>query len=188
MANKMIQLCKANFPLCFGIDTKGTTGLWLYSFQQTPDDVFETAVRLALLTCKSFPTVAEIRRAIDELRQEVSTQPKPAVLPRSRKVNPVVVRALELAKQGKVKELIASVDVSDLMEFARYSFPGISEQSVLRNLNELLTAKEDSERCFACRYQPGQCLTNGYYIKPRMMPDGWIKNEYAKCEKKLEVS
>lgn len=184
----MIELCKANFPLCSGIDTKGTTGLWLSSFQQTPDDVFETAIRLVLLTCKSFPTVAEIRRAIDELRQELNTQPKPTLIARSRKVNPATVAALEQAKQGKVKELIANVDVQELLEFARLKFPDISEQTVKANFNELLAAKEDSDRCFACRYQPGQCLTNGYYIKPRMMPEGWVKNEYAVCGKKREVS
>lgn len=188
MADRMIQLCQANFPLCSTINTVQTTGLWLQLFKNTADDVFETAVRLSLLTCKTFPTVADIRKAIDELRQEINSQPKPAMIARSRKVNPATAAALQQASEGKAKELISSVDVSDLMDFARCKFPNISEQAVRNNLNEILAAKEDADRCFVCRYQPGQCMTNGYFIKPLMMPNGWVKNEYAKCLKKREVS
>ena len=136
MANKMIQLCKANFPLSSGIDTKGTTGLWLSSFQQTPDDVFETVIRLTLLSCKSFPTVAEIRRAIDELRQEVNTQPKPRAISRSKKAEPKILLEMAQAKNGMAKEVVANIDISELMAFARYKLPYIpSRRSGLTSTN-----------------------------------------------------
>lgn len=179
----MIRLCKANFPLYLGIDTKETTGLWLVSFQKTADDVFETAIRLCMLKCKSFPTVADIKSAIDELRHEVKTQQQPPMIARSRRVDPNIMRALDLAKQGKTKELLAGFDVSDLLSFAKTKFPDISESTVRRNFNEILAAKESGEQCFACRYQPNQCLTNGFYVDMKLQPNGWIKNEYVRCPK-----
>lgn len=42
------------------------------------------------------------------------------------------------AKNGMAKEVVANIDVSELMEFARYKFPDISEQTVRANFNELL--------------------------------------------------
>lgn len=176
--------CKANFPLYANINTVKTTGLWLKTFQNTPDDVMQTAVNLCLLSCKSFPTVADIRGAIDELKRELNTQPNTRILPpRTRRVVMDIVNALEMLKTGKTKELLASMDVTDVYEYTKSQFPDVTEDFVRRNYNRLLETMESNARCFGCQHTDGKCDTAGYYIVSRIMKDGSVKNEYQRCGK-----
>lgn len=190
-AGRLVFRALSNCPLNTNCDVESTAELWLDVFVDVEDSLMEKALFAVMKSVKGFPQIVDLGNAIDELRRDMITQPQPAMLSRSRKVDNFtlgVLRQLASKNPQKTKEIIQNIDVSDLMDFAKCKFPDISEQTVRNNFNEILAAKEDSDRCFACRYQPGQCTTNGYYIKPLMKPNGWVKNEYAKCLKKREVS
>lgn len=141
-------------------------------------------MRLCLLNCKSFPTVADIKGAIRELAFDRQTEPKPRLeAPRSRKVSPVAKKVFDAIRQGKGEDLFNSFDRSHVTGYAKAVFTEISDETISRNYNELAFAYEMSERCRGCMWNSGQCDTSGYFVVPVMCSNGWVKVEYRRCKK-----
>lgn len=145
----------------------------------------ETAINLCLLSCKSFPTVADIRQAIDELRRESKTAPVLQKLPsRSRWTSPAAQTAFNTVKSGKAKEHMQGIEISDLLKFAKGIFSEeISEASVRKYLPEFMLAQESADMCSRCMWDKEQCTNSGFKVRIRVNKHGIIANEMMPCEK-----
>jgi len=180
-----MEMCTANFPLQRNIDVVRTAALWMDTFRDRPDDIMETAVRLCLLNCKTFPTVADIQAAINELLAEQRYEQRKQLPPaRSRWMSPAAQKAFDAVRNDLAKRFIAELDVSDVASYAREKFPDISEAMMRRNYAELLTAMQSVEMCRGCMWQTAQCPSAGVYYEPVMLPSGYVKLEAVLCNKK----
>lgn len=185
MAAKLIKMCTANYP-SYGESNESKGMLWMQTFQKEPDDLMQTAIISCMSICKKFPTVADIKEAIRDLRYEEQSKPKQLAYEVKRD-DTLHKKIMDMAS-GKTdtKEYIKNMDISDVLEHARFNFPNISESTIRDNYPELLEGLKCQEMCWNCRIDVNACLTKGYVIKHNMHPSGRIKNEMAQCQKKIK--
>ena len=176
------MVCAANYPN-HGEDLKAKSILWMQTFQGKDDGLMETAIISCLNYCKKFPTIADIREAINLLHYEETTKPKQIGYEVKYDSN-VAKRALQFARDGKAKEYMQSLDITELIVYAKQSFPDISPELVLRNYIEFMQGKEKEDQCFACRMQKQAC--EGWKFKHYLdFKTGYVKNEMLKCDKQV---
>lgn len=187
-ADSLIAQCKANFPTEFSFDTTGTMGLWLKMFGNIADDVMETAIRLCLLSCKKFPTVADIKGAINEINRDLSYQSKPHLeQPSAKWMSKAASKAAAIVREGKAKEFFDRLDYSDLHIFAKQYFPEIGIETVKENSNEIQYCMEENNRCLGCQWNDGNCHNSGFYPALVINKNGWISWEMKMCGKKASA-
>jgi len=159
------------------------------NFRNTDDGLMETAIRLTLMTCKRFPTIADIKQAIDEINRDQRTEPKLARLPQNPHwSSPESKKAFAAMRTGREKEFLAAIDYTKLLEWARLTWPEISMETVKRNANELQYVMEETSRCFGCQYTDGKCHNNGYYPALCLEKDGWMHEEMKMCGKRAGMA
>jgi len=187
MASKLLKMCEANYPSYGDNSNEGKGILWMKEFANRKDDLMETAILSCMSYCKKFPTIADINEAIKDLQYDEKTKPSKQITYDRKWYEPLAFKAFELVgKQKDCKKYLADVDVKPLMEYAKSIFPGISDELVLKNYPEFAQGLQSLEACLYCRMDKSQCVTAGYSIKHVLTPDGWIKNEYARCKKNPE--
>jgi superfamily II helicase len=148
----------------------------------------ETAINLCLLSCKSFPTVADIRQAIDELRRESKTEPVLQKLPsRSRWTSPAAQAAFTTVKSNKANEHMQGLEITDLLKFAKGIFSEISESTVRKYLPEFMLAQESADMCNRCMWDKKQCVNNGFKATLRISKFGIVDNVMIPCAKNRAV-
>lgn len=172
----------ANFP---GLQSKaldGTAALWLQTFKNYNDDLMATALQLALLSCKYFPTVADLQESIAALGYEKQILPK--VVPAAeKKVDLFVVSMLEQAAAGQLPAIVAGFDITKLKIFAHSIYPSLSDQLIRQNFAELTDLMAAAERCGRC-HGVGSCPDHGFKPQPCLLASGSIVLEYVKCSHK----
>lgn len=183
MANELIRACKANYPLFSNANTQDTLKLWLLHFANVDDGLMKTAIILCQETSKGFPTVAEIKNAINEIQRDARLQPKKQLPARSRWTSPAAKQAFEVVKTDCVKNFAQTMDISDVMDFAKWAFNDISEDTVRRNYSEILAAKNSCEMCKTCMWSATECSLNGFKVSMRMNSHGYVINEMIACQK-----
>lgn len=186
MSTKLIKYCASNYEVYDNTDLKAKGVTWMREFQKEPDDLMETAVRSCVGFCKKFPTVADIKEAIRDLQYEEEVKPKQ--LPWGGKwEEPQAKKVFEMANGNQdTKAYLASVDVTELTQYARLFFKDISEQLVIQNYPELVDGKKGADMCWNCRIDKNACLTQGWIIKHNLdKKTGRIKNEMARCQKNI---
>jgi hypothetical protein len=177
-------MCATNFD-SYGKDLTLLGVQWAQEFQKYDDELMETAVRGCITFGKKFPMVSEIHDAIRDLQYKENTKPKQ--LPWDVKRDTAISdKAFKFVAEGRAAEYMANVDISKLLQYARYFFPDISEQLVRKNYSEFAEGLQSSERCLACRLDKHSCITAGYLVKHSLGPNGWISNEMARCCKNIK--
>jgi hypothetical protein len=185
MVAQLVFDCAANVPNMPQHNIDKTMDLWAREFKDYPDDLVYTAVHLHIDYEKGFPTVADIKKNIRELRKE----DKPSLPdPRSRQMAPAVAKALATVAKEGFKEAFSKVDVSDVMDAARVKFPDISEELVRKNYCELSYYMRAIKTCSACRWDKSQCPISGAIPSPYMRSDGTVINEVTLCQKGMKPS
>jgi len=184
MSIKLVKMCATNFD-SYGKDLTLLGVQWAQEFQKYNDELMETAVRGCITFGKKFPMVSEIHDAIRDLQYKENTKPKQ--LPWDVKRDTAISdKAFKFVAEGRAAEYMANVDISKLHQYARVHFPDISPEMVRKNYSELIEGMEASARCWACRTEPNQCITQGWTTKHWMnSKTGYISNEMAKCQKRL---
>lgn len=183
MSVKLVKMCATNYD-SYGKDLKLLGIQWMEKFQNEPDDLMETAVISCIDYCKKFPTIADIKEAIRDLQYDSSTQPKQLAYEVKRNES-LHQKIIDMAT-GKTdtKEYLASIDVTDLWEYAKQYFHDITEKTVRDNIPELYQGQESQDACFACRINSvNDCYNQGFVVKHWMYKTGRIKNEMLKCQK-----
>lgn len=172
-----------NYP-AVKVDTKLQAALWMDTFRNTQDELFETAVRMCLLSCKLPPSISDIKQAINEWHQEARLNTG-ASLPaaRSRKNSPAAEKAFDMIRSGQAQEYMDSYHNKEVFEWIRTKLPELSDETIRRNYCEVAAAYESNARCHGCMWTYGNCDSAGYYMVPTMEHDGYIKNEMARCQK-----
>jgi len=180
MLDKILKMCRANYP-DYNIDYKSKGVLWMQEFIKQPDDLMETAMWSCIKFCKKFPAIADINEAIRDLHYDSSTKPKQLAweVPRTNSLQQKISDMVN----GKTdtKQYLQSLNISKQIEYARTFFQDISAELVLRNLPEFMQGMEQEELCWHCKIQKQAC--NGYKVKHWLNKDGWVSNQYVKCEK-----
>jgi len=180
MLKKIMDLCRANYP-DYNTDYKAKGVLWMDEFIKQPDDLMETAIRSCITFGKKFPTIADIADAIKDLRYVEQVKPKQLAWDVKRS-NGLHQKIMDMAT-GKTdtKVYLQTLDISKQLEYASKFFPDISAELVLRNLPEFMQGMEYDEMCWSCRTMKQACV--GYKPKHVLGSDGWVSNQWAKCEK-----
>lgn len=74
----------------------------------------------------------------------------------------------------------------DIYKYARSKFPDISDELILQNLCEFITAQDAEQKCGSCCMGLDMCPelinTAGYIYVLAMQSSGRIKMEYTPCE------
>ncbi len=181
MAAKLVFTAAANFPGMQSRQLDATAALWLESFRKYEDKQMETALRLALFTCKYFPTVADLEEAVTSLRYNEQTVPK---LPMAddKRINPKISELMSRAANGELHELATGIDIRELKTFARSRYPNLSDELIRLNCIELIRLKEEVTRCERCG-GPEYCPTGQYAATPRLAANGYITLAYDRCSK-----
>ena len=179
-ATKLLMMCSANYPN-HGEDLKAKGVLWMQMFQSKDDGLMETAIISCLNYCKKFPTIADIKEAIKDLMYVEETKPKQLAWDVKR-TDSLHKKIMDMATgKTSTKEYLASVDITKLAEYARVFFPAISNELVLKNYPELSSGLESKNMCHYCRTSKQAC--NNVMVKHELLPNGFIKNTYQRCEK-----
>lgn len=131
--------------------------------------------------CHFFPAPADIVDALKIVTYDEQTKPKQ--IEYRPHVSAPVIKAAGLLDTKKVKDFIKDIDISDVMNFARFAFKNISEETVKNNYQEILAAKKSYEMCKVCTWTPIDCVLGGYKASMRMGSNGYIVNEMVRCEK-----
>lgn len=173
----------------------GKIDIFCERFAETEDSLLETAFIMLETSSKFFPTVSEVFDAIEDLRRDQrfdkeKKQYNPKYWDRreAERLAKCISAARKTAEQGH--EAVASVtrkskSFQDVMEYARAYFPEISEETVLRNYNEISFAK--SQSCVGCNVPRKPCPTSGGVIKMRMERNGYITTFVQLCGKHPDV-
>jgi hypothetical protein len=163
-------------------------GLWLKMFGNVADDVMETAIRYCLLSCKKFPTVADIKSAISEINRDLSYQSKPQLeAPRAKWMSKAASKAAAIVRESRAKEFLDRLDYSDLHIYAKQYFPDIAIDIVKENSNVVQYCMEENNRCTGCQWTDGRCHSDGYYPVPVLNKNGSISWEMKMCGKKASA-
>ena len=178
---QLINDCAANTPQEFFRDLTQTMDLWMREFGGVDDGLMTTAVKMHLTSAKAFPTVAEIKTNIRELRRDLS-QKSPT--PRSTEMSAPVRKVLDMVLKGDIGRAVAEMDITRELEFARTVFPNISDDIVRRNFCEISAVLSESEMCRMCLVLPTDCLSKGYVQRMSLTPGGVIETTVIRCRKR----
>lgn len=180
MAAKLIKMCTANYP-SYGESNEAKGMLWMQTFQKESDELMQTAIISCLSYCKKFPTIAEIREAIKDLRYEEQVKPKQLAWDVKR-TDSLHQKIMDMATgKTSTKKYLSTVDITKLAKYARRFFPNISDELILKNYPELSSGLESENMCWECKTSKQAC--NNVKVKHELLnADGWIKNTYAVCE------
>lgn len=180
-ASRLITLTKGIYPSSKAND-KDTLTIWMGLFGNKDDGLMETALRSCWTACKFFPTPADITEAIKDLQYDESTKPKQLVW-EVKRTDSLHQKIMDMAT-GKTdtKEYLKTVDITKLAAYARIFFPSISDELVLKNYPELSSGLESQDMCFYCKTSKQAC--NNVIVKHELMPNGFINNLVARCDKK----
>jgi hypothetical protein len=181
-ASRLVTLTREIYPSSRN-DDDTTIDLWMGLFGTKDDGLMETALRSCYLSCKFWPTPADITEAIKDLQYVEQTKPKQLAWDVKR-TGSLHQKIMDMAT-GKTdtKEYLASVDISEMKQYAKVFFPDISDELVLKNYPEFAHGMESQAMCFACRVDKSVCITGGYQVRHWINKDGTVKNEMKKCEK-----
>jgi len=183
MLLKVMKMCRANYP-DYNADFMAKGVLWMDEFIKEPDDLMETAIRSCITFSKKFPTIADIRESIRDLKYDEQSKPKQLTYDIKR-TNDLHKKIMDMAS-GKTdtKSYLQSLDISKQIQYAKTIFPDISPELVLRNLPEFMQGMEQQEKCFACRMQKQAC--DGGMVKHYLdFKTGWVSNQMARCNKNV---
>ena len=159
-------------------------------FADTEDSLLETAFIMLESSSKFFPTVSEVFEAIDDLRrdqrgkEEKNYNPKYWSKQEAERLAKCIKLVRETAEQGHdsvVDVTKKSKSFREVMNYARAYFSEISEETVLRNFNEIAFAK--SHTCLGCMYPSKPCSTGCAVVKMRMERNGSITTYMELCRK-----
>lgn len=168
----------------------GKIELFCERFSETDDSLLETAFIMLETSSKYFPTVSEVFDAIDDLRRDQRGKEEKNYNPkywskqeaeRLSKCISAVRKAAERGHEAIVNVTRNSKSFPEIMNFARVHFPEISEESVLRNYNELSLVQ--SQTCLGCRFPQKPCPTSCCVSKMRMERNGSITVYMQLCGK-----
>jgi hypothetical protein len=180
-ASRLVTLTKEIFPSS-KVDDDNMVDIWMGIFGRKDNGLMETALRSCWTSCKFFPTPAEITEAIRELLHEEQTKSKQ--LPWDVKRDyAIATKAVKFVHDGKAAEYMASVDITQLYQYAKTQFPEISAELVRKNYSEVIAGYESVLACGACRGGKSQCVTGGYVTKLRMNSNGYMTIEMKACQK-----
>ena len=167
---------------------ENTQALWYANFRNEPDEKMETAMIMVINSSLFFPNVAEIRKALDELNQDLRyTQDKPRQLERGQS------RSEAKANLERMQKYIAafaagnydkSAWVDELRPFAKTIFPEIGDETILRNYNELSHARDRAEYCRSCIWLPADCEYKGFVPVLTMESTGFVHEGMIPCHKR----
>lgn len=164
------------------MNTKNTMILWLAQFKNVDDVLMMKAVKLCLENYKRFPTVADIKEAVKEIRY-ISSLKQTKQIAYTPKPSKIAERFFAMQNDSKqLKEHALQLDITELANYARTTFPNLTDEFIRENYCEIVTAKNYEDMCFNCRIDPSQCLTGGFGAK-LMVEDGRVKVEMVKCRK-----
>ena len=189
----MVDKCKANYPSASFLEPEelaAKADLWQEMFAKVDEGLFRTAVNLAILECKNFPSVADIQRSIKELRdgqasgieerQEQKKQEWSAEeLERAKRI---AAQANQVVAQGRHKErLIESDNFAQAAAYARRKWPELSDERIYHGLCAIMEAMATESKCAGCN---GEC--QNAYCKTVLQLDsrtGAITTAMTKCPK-----
>lgn len=149
-----------------------------------------TAMILALKTAYDFPTISDIRRAIDELRADLRYKnPEQTKLLEAgeRPYNPAIsalIQGMIANRHVEMPEKLRAEIVADVRDYARSLFPEASDELIRRNHLELRFAMERIDMCKRCLWLPKDCTQGGYVPVVRLQKDGWMHTTMAPCQKR----
>lgn len=182
---KMLLMATANMPLSNPKQLEATGQLWKQHFSQYSDEFMEKAVNQCLTWCKTFPTIADIKQAISELRQMDDPIKTPQLPPGRSKLQPKAIsQAFEAVRLGRTRELMEAVDMSPLKAFARQIFPEISDELIMQNYLELRLSMESMQMCKGCSMDGPYCSSSGFITAPELNKNGTMKNVMKPCRKR----
>ena len=173
-------MCRANYP-DYNTDFKLKTVSWIKEFEKEPDDLMETAMISCIKYCKKFPTIADIREAIRDLQYIEQTKPNKLLSWDVKREPNLAKQAREFVQAGKAKEYMKSLDITTMRQYARYHFPDISDELILKNYNEFSDGIKCLDRCGQCNIAKQAC--NRVKLKHEMCSNGYVKNTVTICEK-----
>ena len=159
----MIDKCKANYPSASFLESEelaAKADLWQEMFAKVDEGLFRTAVNLAILECKNFPSVADIQRSIKELKDnnesviedhavKIKTDWSAEELERAKRI---AAQANQVIAQGRHKErLMGNDNFSKAAAFARRKWPELSDERIYHGLCAIMEAMETEKKCNGCR-------------------------------------
>lgn len=168
----------------------GKIEIFCERFAATEDSLLETAFIMLESSNKFFPTVSEIVEAIDDLRRDQRDKGTKQHNPRywTRQEAERLAKCISVARKTAEQGHAAVMDVTrksksfqDTMNYARAYFPEISEETVLRNFNEIAFAM--SHGCLGCNYPSKPCETGCAVVKMRMERNGHVTTYMELCRK-----
>lgn len=182
---KMLLMATANMPLSNPKQLEATGQLWKQNFSQYSDEFMERAMNQCLSWCEKFPMVADIKKAIAEVRQMEPIK-APQLPPGRSKVQPKAIsQAFEAVRLGRTMELMEAVDMTPLKRFARQLFPEISNELIMQNYLELRLSFESNEMCRGCNLDGPYCSSGGFITAPEMNSNGTMKTVMNPCKKRM---
>ena len=189
----MIDKCKANYPSASFLESEelaAKADLWQEMFAKVDEGLFRTAVNLAILECKNFPSVADIQRSIKELKDnnesviedhavKIKTDWSAEELERAKRI---AAQANQVVAQGRHKErLIESDNFTKAAAYARRKWPELSNERIYNGLCAIMEAMATESKCAGCH---GDCPYA--YCKTVLQLDsrtGAITTAMTKCAK-----
>lgn len=191
----MVDKCKANYRSASFLDPeelKAKAELWQEMFSTVKEDLFITAVNLAILECSDFPNVANIQKSIKDLTKKDNDIPgiddseqkkqewSAEELERAKRI---AAQANQVVAQGRHKErLIESDNFAQAAAYARRKWPELSNERIYNGLCSIMEAMVTESKCNGCR--GGECPFS--YCKTVLQLDsrtGAITTAMAKCPK-----
>lgn len=189
----MVDKCKANYRSASFLDPeelKAKAELWQEMFSNVNEDLFVTAVNLAILECSDFPNVANIQKSIKDLTKKDNDIPgiddseqkkqewSAEELERAKRI---AAQANQVVSQGQHKErLIESDTFSRAATYARRKWPELSNERIYNGLCSIIEAMVTESKCNGCH--GGDCPFA--YCKTVLQLDsrtGAITTAMAKC-------
>ena len=190
----MVDKCKANYPSASFLEPEeilAKANLWQEMFSGVDEGLFCTAVNLAILECKNFPSVADIQRSIKDLKdnnesaiedhaEKIKTDWSAEELERAKRI---AAQANQVVAQGRHKErLIESDNFTKAAAYARRKWPELSNERIYNGLCAIMEAMVTESKCNGCH--GSDCPFA--YCKTVLQLDsrtGAITTAMAKCSK-----
>ena len=180
MIMSMVTLAVANYSIKLSdneVDIKAE--LFMQSFKDVSDHVFQRAFMNAIKTSPYFPNVAIVGNAIKEIYQTEKSEKKSyKELPQAVAGKEFVQKIINKAKD--IGNLAEKADVSKVRQTALWYFKGITDEEIRLSLLEFMELQEQHEYCYQCN--GGYCKFGGYNYVPQMV-NGYVVLNMAKCEK-----
>jgi hypothetical protein len=153
-------------------------------FGNRDDGLMESAIRLCWLSCKFFPSPADITEAIREVQTDISI-PDNKRLERSKNYDsPIIAKVMEMMRKGEITKFVAEMSIEpELTDYARSKFPNLSDELIRKNYLEIRQAYEGVDKCFGCMWSFGDCVDKGHFPVMELSASGWISLRWHRCQK-----